>query len=205
MARSLPDIEPLTSDAVAAAVVDLLPEADREEARALVASIIAVRLAGLATHPRPRRLAELVFERLATEVEDAGAGEATDRLRDQALLAEIEGLTQDSLALAAARFGADHEQAQSLSRAWSEYHPDWSARDTDFYVTESGRLRATLTSVRDRLRDVAPEALGTTLPDLLRVEMTLNSAETGVFATAAGSLADFLRDAGAEFDELEFD
>jgi hypothetical protein len=39
----------------------------------------------------------------------------------------------------------------------------------------------------------------------LRANLNLSSATSGGFSTASGSLADFLRDAGAAFQYLDFE
>ena len=48
-----------------------------------------------------------------------------------------------------------------------------------------------------------PELVRTRNPDILRTELNLQAARNGVFATAAGSLLDFLETVGEPVDALE--
>lgn len=192
-------------EAVADALVNLLPDSQRAEARRLIEPILRRRLAGLATHSRPERLAEVVYERLAGVIEEAGANSALDRLRDEALISEVDGLLQDALALAVARYGADHADAAQLSRAWAGHHPDWLERDAAFYAAEAEQLQQERERLELRLGSIDPGLAGSLRPELLRADLNLRSARSGSFATASGSLSDFLRDAGAEFQYLDFE
>jgi hypothetical protein len=191
-------------EGVVEGVLQLFPESQREAARVLVEPIVLHRMAGLAKHPRPAGLAEAVYERLAESLQEVEPGSMLQRLQIEAFATEVDSLFQDSLALAVARYGSDHPDAAQAD-AWAAHRPAWLHRDADFYAAEAARLREERDRLLQRFRAASADVAGALRPVLLRADHNLGSASTGVFATASGSLADFLTDAGADFEYLDFE
>jgi hypothetical protein len=205
MTPPLPSGQPPSVETVVRAVIEVLPADQRAEARNLIEPIVRHRLAGLASHPRPERLAQVVYDNLAAAIAEAGPDQALPRLREEALRTEVDILLQDSLALAIARYGVEHPESAGLSRAWASHHPEWLGHGAAFYAAEAGRLQQTREGLLQRVNEAPPEIAGPLRPELLRANLNLSSAASGAFATASGPLADFLRDAGAAFQYLDFE
>lgn len=177
-----------------------LPEADREEgARLLAREILPLELAGVAHHPRPRRLQEVVCEQLVAELAPQPPDRRLAILRNLLLLARLGDHGRNALALAIARYLHDHPEARPAAGAW--LRPSvaaWVAAPPAEVAAEVARRTADLQALDERLRRESPDLHSTYALELLHADLDLRAAATGSFGQAAGSLADFLREVGAE-------
>jgi hypothetical protein len=193
-----------TVEAVVEAVLEVVPEAERETTRSFVEPIARHRLEGLSTHPRPASLAEVVYQHLRELLAVVDPEERIHRLQEEALSTEIDRLLQDSLMLAIARYGHDHPDA-ARANAWVAHRPGWLNRDSGFYADEAGRLRQERERLLERVGAAEAENAPPLRAALRRADLNLGSATTGAFGTASGSLADFLREVGADFRYLDIE
>jgi hypothetical protein len=118
---------------------------------------------------------------------------SSDELRRRA-----NALLQESLALAIARYLHDHPDAPDAARTWLE------GDQTALVDLDSPSIFAAASEGLERLEVLKTDVLayGGDLAEELRVELAhsqlgLQSARSGSFETAVGSLRDFLIDAGA--------
>ena len=97
-----------------------------------------------------------------------------------------------SLSLAVARYLKDHPDAVEKAGAWLDDEArEWMARPVDAIRAEATRgLEALEEGEMDRV-------------ELLQAQLNFQSARSGSFATASGSLVDFLTDMGEEVDVLD--
>ncbi len=117
--------------------------------------------------------------------------------------ATIGDLAQQALALAIARYLHDHPEAAGTAATWMSSDVDaWRKRSTaDIAQRASDRLedlenwRASVQSDSD--------AWNADRVNYVHAKLTLQSARSGSFQTAAGSLFDFLREVGASTEELD--
>jgi hypothetical protein len=109
-----------------------------------------------------------------------------------------------SLALAVARYLKDHPDAVPNAGVWVDR--DVEARMTQPVETlqeeATERLEA-LEEWKERVQDEDPSAWETGRVDYLQAQLNLQSARSGSFATASGSLADFLMAVGEQVDVLD--
>ena len=198
--EAVPSIEEL-ADRLASA----LPEGDSEEARGLLAErILPAALGGLADHPKPRRLAEVVYEDVAERLAAAPPEERLDTLHEAADVAEIRELSSRALSLAVARYLSDDPNALPRAGTWLDGEADrWRQRDAGEIAAEATRLLDRLESWQERIADERPELSETRRIDYLNAKLALQSARSGSFATAAGPLNDFLKNVGTPAERLD--
>jgi hypothetical protein len=110
-------------------------------------------------------------------------------------------LLSQSLALAIARYLTDHDGAADRAGAWLD--DDVRAR-LDSTAEQIAQEAAT---GLDELEEWRDETVGDEWEagrvEFLQAQLNFQSARTGFFSTAAGSLADFLTDMGESPDLLE--
>lgn len=192
LAPPTPDEVAATADAIAAA----LPEAERAAVRAtLVAEVLPWRLIA----PRDATVRGKQFAAVKDElIARLGAGDPTAALA--VVRCEVQGqrMLRTALGLATRRYLLDHPAARAPA-GWDD-------------VTSAAPLdRAALVARATELQREASAALETTTGDCreaLRLDavharLAAGSATTGSFATAAGSLVDFLRAVGESPSVLE--
>lgn len=198
--EAVPSVEEL-ADHLSSAV----PDGDREEARALLAErILPPALEGLAEHPKPRRLAEVVYEDVAERLAAAPPEERLVALHEAADVAEIRELSSRALSLAVARYLSDDPNAVPRAGTWLDGEADrWRQRDTDEIAAEATRLLDRLESWQERIAEERPELSETRRIDYLNAKLALQSARSGSFVTAAGPLNDFLKSVGTPAERLD--
>ncbi|MDP9294057.1 MAG: hypothetical protein M3O90_06495 [Actinomycetota bacterium] len=117
---------------------------------------------------------------------------------------EIAEQLAGSLALAVARYLQEHPDAVSDAGVWLD-------REVEARMTQpleslgeeaTERLEA-LEEWKERAQDEDPSAWETGRVDYLQAQLNLQSARSGSFATASGSLADFLMAVGEQVDVLD--
>ena len=197
---SVPSIEEL-ADRLSSALL----EGDRDEARRLLAErILPAALSGLADHPKPRRLAEVVYEDVAERLAAAPPEERLDALHEAADVAEIRELSSRALSLAVARYLSDDPNAVPRAGTWLDGEADrWRQRDAEDIAAEATRLLDRLESWQERIAEERPELSETRRIDYLNAKLALQSARSGSFATAAGPLNDFLKSVGTPAERLD--
>jgi hypothetical protein len=105
-----------------------------------------------------------------------------------------------SLPLAVARYLQDHPDAVPRAGAWLDGDAEaWMAKPVEAIQAEATRGLEAL----DEWREDAGGDWEAGRVDFLQAQLNLQSARSGSFATAAGSLADFLTDVGEEPDVLD--
>ena len=183
-------------DELADRLASLLPEDERAEARAVLAErVLPVALAGIGDHPRPERLAEVVYEELS---ERLTGGVDVEQLGDEA---EIRGLAAHAQSLAVARYLS--EDPNAVGRAGPFLDADaqtWRTREPEEIAAEAERTRDALEAWAE---NADPELRETRRPDYLHAKLALGSAASGTFGTAAGPLYDFLKRMGTARDRLD--
>lgn len=185
-----PDVP--TAAQLGAAIAAGIPEAQRTRATELLGQILPWQLRGIATFPRPRRLAEVVYENLIDQLRPIEADKRVDALETIACRTTGELLLGDGMGLAIARWRLDHP-GKAVPAPWDDMSARWVGRTAAQLGTEADtRLAEVDRLARDRTGDCR-EAMR---PSLLHARMALGSARTGSFATAAGSMVDFLRAVG---------
>jgi hypothetical protein len=201
---ALPDgDEPPGVDALADRLASLVPSEDRESARALLAQrVLPSALSGLADHPRPRRLAEVVYEDIGERLLNA-----EDRFTEVEIVAdesEIRSLAARAQALAVARYLSDDPNAVGRAGPFLDAEvEEWRGRGADAIAQEASEALDALEEWAERVQDERPELFETRRTDYLHAKLALGSARTGSFGTAAGSLYDFLQRMGTARDRLD--
>ena len=111
-------------------------------------------------------------------------------------------LLTSSLALAIARYLQDHPDADA--GPWRDGDVDkWSGESLDAIGAEATKGLEALDEWRDEVREDDPETWEAGRVDFLQAQLNFQSARSGSFATASGSLADFLADMGEDVDVLD--
>jgi hypothetical protein len=203
---ALPDgDEPPPVDALADRLASLIPAGDREQARTLLADrVLPSALAGLSEHPRPRRLAEVVYEDLGERLVSA---EPQNRLAEVELVtdeAEIRSLAARAQSLAVARYLSDDPNAVGRAGPFLDADAEaWRARGADAIAQDASATLDALEEWAERVREEHPDVFETRRTDYLHAKLALGSARTGSFGTAAGPLYDFLELMGTARDRLD--
>ncbi len=201
---ALPDgDEPPGVDALADRLASLVPSEDRESARALLAQrVLPSALSGLADHPRPRRLAEVVYEDIGERLLNA-----EDRFTEVEIVAdesEIRSLAARAQALAVARYLSDDPNAVGRAGPFLDAEvEEWRGRGADAIAQEASEALDALEEWAERVQDERPELFETRRTDYLHAKLALGTARTGSFGTAAGPLYDFLQRMGTARDRLD--
>lgn len=117
---------------------------------------------------------------------------------------EIRALVAGSLSLAVARYVHDTPEARERAKpVWLDAEVEaWSARPTEEIEREAARRLEVLDEWEEAAQAAEPELWEARRVDALHARSTLQSARSGSFATAEGSLGSFLRGVGAEPDSL---
>jgi hypothetical protein len=109
-------------------------------------------------------------------------------------------LLAQSLALAIARYLQDRPQAAACAGAWGDGDVQtWMGRPPDAIAAEATKGLEAL----DEWRDEEPDEWEAGRVEFLQAQLNFQSARSGSFATAAGSLADFLAEMGEDVDVLD--
>lgn len=203
---ALPDgDEPPPVDALADRLASLVPAEDRESARALLAErVLPSALSGLAEHPRPRRLAEVVYEDLGERLASAAPEDRFAEVEVVADESEIRSLAARAQSLAVARYLSDDPNGVGRAGAFLDAEAEaWRKRGADAIAEEAAEALDALEGWAERVRDERPELFETRRTDYLHAQLALGSARTGAFGTAAGPLYDFLQRMGTARDRLD--
>jgi hypothetical protein len=197
--------EPPSVDALAERLASLVGKEDHEQARTLLADrILPIALSGLSEHPRPRRLAEVVYEDLGERLAGADPGDRmaeVERLADEA---EIRALSAKAQSLAVARYLSDDPNAVDRAGPFLDAEADaWRGRGAEAIAEEASTTLDALEQWAEDAREAHPELFETRRTDYLHAKMALGSARTGTFGTAAGPLYDFLEMMGTARDRLD--
>ena len=175
---------PPSVDALAERLATLFD--DHEAARDALVGIVAAGLSGLDDHPRPRRLAEVVYEDLGERLLNAD-----DRWGELEAM-QLGSLAAHAQSLAVARYLADHPDGEDRAGAFLDAEAAaWRERGAEAIAAEAAK---TLEALEDQ------SVRG---PDYLHAKMALGSALTGAFGTSAGPLHDYLKLMGAAGDRLD--
>lgn len=186
-------------------LIESLPESERPEGRALLLErILPSKLSGLAEHPKPRGLAEVVYEDLADELRQANEGQRLEALRAAALRAEVEALAADSLSLAIARYLIDHPQATSTAGDWKTTTVErWMEKMPEGLQDEATKRLARLDELEQQIKSERPELWEPLRIEFVHTRFNLQSARSGFFGTASGSLYGFLSALGVAVDNFD--
>jgi hypothetical protein len=118
--------------------------------------------------------------------------------------AEIDALRSAALSLAVARYLAEDPNAAPRAGIWlDEQAAEWSRRPAADIAAEATRQLDALESWAERVQEERPELWTTRRTEYAHAKLTLQSARSGSFQTAAGPLADFLADMGTSGSELD--
>jgi hypothetical protein len=117
---------------------------------------------------------------------------------------EIQEQLAASLALAVARYLRDHPDAVSDAGVWVDREVEARmAQPVEALQEEAAERLEALEDWKERAQDENPAVWETGRVDYLQAQLHLQSARSGSFATASGSLADFLMSVGEEVDVLD--
>ena len=117
--------------------------------------------------------------------------------------AEIREQSRSAVSLAIARYAKEHPEARAAAEAWADPAvAKYLQLSADEISAEAARRLGQLAEWTQRVQREVPEAWEQDRVSSLQAELSLQSARTGHFETAAGGLHDFLVDVGAEVDEL---
>jgi hypothetical protein len=182
-----------------------LPQFQRAEGGALLLErILPSRLSGLAEHPKPRRLAEIVYEGLADELREADEKQRLTVLRAAALRAEAEALAADGLSLAVARYLNDHPEAADAAAGWKTAGVErWMAKPLGEIQDAATERLARLDQLEARIKSEHPGVWDSLRVQFVHTTLNLQSARSGSFATASGSLYSFLSGLGVPVDDFD--
>ncbi len=194
------------ADGLAAA----LPESDRAAGRALlIDELLPVALHDVPNAENPRALLEVHYEAIAERLRAVHPSKRLGELKKEVLRAQLLEQQVMSLALAIARFLADHPDDLPnglIVKRWVSVNVARFRKLTKDDFTARAEHRRNLLATWKR--DVAaryPTMWQSYRIDYQTVESNLVSASTGRFFEASGGLADFLEDMGVELeDSYEF-
>jgi hypothetical protein len=192
-------------DRLAERLAESVPEGDRDAARTLLAERVLPRqLAGMEDHPKPKKLAEVVYGKLAEQLSAVPEAERLSVVERAEVEAELKELRDRALSLAVARYLHDDPNAEGRAGVWLDATArEWRSRSEDEIGAEATRLLERLDAWQERAQAEAPEVWETRRVDANHARLNLQSARSGSFRTAAGPLADFLRGVGAAVDTLD--
>ena len=199
---ALPDLpggdEPPSVSALAERLASLVPG---DTAYGVLAErILPAALSGLADHPRPRRLAEVVYEDLGARL--AASDDPATEVERMAVEADIRSLAAHAQSLAVARYVSDDPNAASRAGAFLDADAEqWRGRGDEAIATEAEATREALEAWAERARE--EDVFEAHRIDYVHAKLALGSASTGAFGTAAGPLYDFLQLVGTARERLD--
>lgn len=185
-----PDVP--TAAQIADAIATGFPAEQRARATEMLGPIVLWQFRSAATFPKPRRLAEVVYENLVDELRPVTADKRVDALETIACRTTGEKLLGDGMGLAIARWRLDHP-GKAVPAPWDEMSAPWVGRST---VQLGAEADTRLTEIERLTKDKTGDCREAMRMSLLHARMALGSAKTGSFSTAAGSMVDFLRQVG---------
>jgi hypothetical protein len=181
-----------------------VPEGDRRAATGLLTDIVSAKLAGIATHPRPRRLAEVAYEEVAETLRAVHPEDRLVALQRAALQSRAEELGRGALSLAVARYLKDHPDAEKGVEDWlDESVESWRRKSVSEMQAEATRRLDNLEKWAKQAQQDGPTTWEQERITYAHAKLALQSARSGAFGTAAGSLNDFLKAAGARPQSLD--
>jgi hypothetical protein len=195
--------EPPSVAALAERLASLVPAGGRDEAHtALAERILPAALAGLPDHPRPRRLAEVVYEDLGERLQ--GSDDPASEVELMADEAEIRALAAHAQSLAVARYLSDDPNAAARAGAFLDADAEqWRSRGAAAIAADAASTLEALEAWAEHARAEHPDLFETRRLDYVHAKLALGSAATGAFGTAAGPLYDFLQLMGTARDRLD--
>jgi len=117
---------------------------------------------------------------------------------------ELQGQFAASLSLAVARYLKDHPAAVPEAGVWLDGDVEgWMAQSVEALAEEATERLDALEAWKERVNDEDTAAWETGRVDYLQAQLNLQSTRSGSFATASGSLADFLTSVGEEVAVLD--
>lgn len=183
-------------------LVTMMPAADQREADQLLEKEIFPNLLG--DRSRPRVPGERAVHDLKETLLAVPPEERIPVLRKTAKQAEMGEQRATALSLAIARYGKEHAEAASQANEWGDpLMPRIARLSVQQISDEATRRLAQLKQWRKAVESEYPDVWDRGRVAYLQTELTLQSARTGHYETAAGGLVDFLREVGAEVDELD--
>ena len=183
-----------------------VPPSDRAEAHTLLLTeILPHELSGLPHHPKPRRLAETVYDDVADALRASGEGDRVQVLRARAVAAVVREQEVAALALAIARYLLEHPASPPAAARWVDPLIDAKrALGVEGIKAEASRRLSELDTWEQQSQAVFPDVYRAHRRGAQHARLALQSARSGSFATASGSLHDFLVDAGEPVQQLDF-
>ena len=119
---------------------------------------------------------------------------------------QIGVLSTGALSLAVARYVHDHGRGarRKAKKGWLDAAAEeWSERDPADIGAEATHRLEVLEQWAETAKADDPELYEAHRLESVHARMALQSSRSGAFGTAAGPLADFLRDMGEKPDELQ--
>lgn len=201
---AFPESTPATFEAVALALAAAFDDADREAATRLLADqILPWDLRALPSDAQPHLLAKVGYEMLAAQLAEVPRPDRLARLRDIACSRRGDRLVGSAIALAVARWVADHGRPRSHEvDGYLEDASPYLGKDRAELAGEAGRLDAALAAWE---RDAAahPTCLAQQRVPMIHARHALASVRDGRFDVAMGALYVFLRNAGERPRQLD--
>lgn len=196
---------PPTLGAIAEGLASSLPDADRDAGRLLLAErILPDALAGVTSHPHPRRLAEVVYEGLAERLNTAAPEDRLDALELAADETEIRALSSRALSLAVGRYLSAEPDAIERAGHWLDAEADrWRARPAGDIADAASAVLEDLEAWAERMREQRPQVFETRRMDYVNAKLAGQSASSGSFETSTGPLSDFLSKVGKPSARLD--
>lgn len=202
MSYEIPALPPGAAVPTVAELASLLaagvPDADRADAtKLLTGTILPWDLRSVATHPNPRRLAELVYRGLADELAAVPASARRQRLSEIGCDRDAGRLLEQAVSLAVARYVRDRGMPPAASlagyldpaRPYAALSPADAARAVD-------RVEAAWQAWEQDAKARYPRCWTSHRLDTLHARTALGSARSGSFASASGPFHAFLVQAG---------
>jgi hypothetical protein len=193
-----PDVP--TAAQIADAIAAGFPATQHARATALVSGqIVPWQLRGIASFPRPRRLAEVVYENLVAELRPVAVDQRIAALETIACRVTGEKLLGEAMGLAITRWRLDHP-GTAVPAPWDEVSGPWAGHSAAQLRAEA---EARLTEIERLTRDRTGDCREAMRLSLFHARLALGSTKTGSFDTAAGSMVDFLHAVGGSPQTLD--
>ncbi len=191
---------------IANLLVNTLPENERTKGhRLLVEQILPKNLIGLCDHPKPHRLVEIVYEDLACSLSQSASSQRFKTLVAASCEAEIYEQAISSLSMAIARYAKQHLDVADQAKDWLEpTNQRWLTLSIAEIQDEASQRLQKLERWHKWAKTDHANIWRAYRLKFIHSKFNLQSARSGCFKTAVGSLADFLHSVGAEFDQLRF-